>query len=60
MALMNRKLDASIETLFMMPKEVHSYVSSSGVKEVARFNGDVSEFVPEPVVRAFKVKFGYA
>ena len=60
MALMNRKLDPSIETLFMMPKEIHSYVSSSGVKEVARFNGDVSEFVPEPVVRAFKIKFGHA
>ena len=60
MALMNRKLDASIETLVMMPKEIHSYVSSSGVKEVAQFNGDVSEFVPEPVVRAFKAKYGYA
>jgi pantetheine-phosphate adenylyltransferase len=49
MALMNRHLDGRIETVFMMPKEEYSYVSSRLVKEVARFGGDVRGLVPEPV-----------
>lgn len=49
MALTNRKLAPEIETLFMMPKEIHSYVSSSTVREVATLGGDTSEFVPESV-----------
>jgi pantetheine-phosphate adenylyltransferase len=49
MALTNRKLAPEIETLFMMPNEIHSYVSSSTVREVAILGGDISEFVPEPV-----------
>ena len=49
MALTNRKLAPEIETLFMMPKETHSYVSSSTVKEVALLGGDISEFVPAAV-----------
>lgn len=52
MALTNRKLAPEIETLFMMPKEIHSYVSSSTVREVARFGGDTTEFVPPVVQRA--------
>ncbi len=52
MALTNRKLAPEIETLFMMPKEIHSYVSSSTVREVVRFGGDSSQFVP-PEVQAF-------
>jgi len=60
MALTNRKLDPSIETLFMMPKEIHSYVSSSTVREVARFGGNIAGFVPGPVRRAIDVKFGRA
>ena len=51
MALTNRKLAPEIETLFMMPKEIHSYVSSSTVREVARLGGDTSEFVPPAVQR---------
>ncbi len=51
MALTNRKLAPEIETLFMMPKEEHSYVSSSTVREVARFAGDTSLFVPPAVQR---------
>jgi len=47
MALTNRKLAPEIETLFMMPKESHSYVSSSTVKEVASLGGPVGDFVPE-------------
>ena len=51
MALTNRKLAPEIETIFMMPKEDHSYVSSSTVREVARYAGDTSLFVPAAVQR---------
>ena len=54
MALTNRKLAPEIETLFMMPKEEHSYVSSSTVREVARFGGDISLFVPPTVEKRIK------
>jgi pantetheine-phosphate adenylyltransferase len=58
MALTNRKLAPEIETLFMMPNEIHSYVSSSTVREAARLGGDTSDFVPRGVYRAIcrKVK----
>lgn len=49
MALMNRKLEARLETVFLTPKEDYTYLSSRIVKEVARLGGDVSPFVPEPV-----------
>jgi pantetheine-phosphate adenylyltransferase len=49
MALMNRRLNPSIETVFLMAKEEYSYVSSRLVKEVARLGGDVSGLVPESV-----------
>jgi pantetheine-phosphate adenylyltransferase len=58
MALTNRKLAPDIETLFMMPKEIHSYVSSSTVKKVARLRGDTREFVPAPVYRSLCDRFG--
>ncbi len=58
MALTNRKLAPEIETLFMMPKENHSYVSSSTVKEVAGLGGRTADFVPAPVRRALALKFG--
>jgi pantetheine-phosphate adenylyltransferase len=57
MALTNRKLAPEIETLFMMPKETHSYVSSSTVKEVAMLGGDTSDFVPECVQKVLARKF---
>ena len=57
MALTNRKLKPEIETLFLMPKQDHSYVSSSNVREVAKMGGDVSQFVPVPVQNALKDKF---
>lgn len=57
MALTNRKLAPEIETLFMMPKEIHSYVSSSTVKEVAALGGDISEFVPDCVRRVLEERF---
>ena len=46
MALMNRKLQQEIETVFMLPGEAYSYVSSRMVKEVYRLGGDVSDLVP--------------
>jgi len=57
MALMNRKLDADVETIFLMPKEEYTYLSSRLVKEIARLGGDVSSFVPACVVNALSRKF---
>ncbi len=57
MALTNRKLAPEIETLFMMPKEIHSYVSSSTVREVAELGGDTSEFVPPSVQQHLSARF---
>lgn len=50
MALMNRKLDSGVETVFLMPNEKFTYLNSSIVREIAKLHGDVTEFVP-PVVR---------
>ncbi len=58
MALTNRKLAPEVETLFMMPHEVHSYVSSSTVREVARLGGNTGEFVPVAVQKAIREKLG--
>jgi pantetheine-phosphate adenylyltransferase len=52
MALMNRKLESAVETMFLMPKEEYTYLSSRIVKEIARLGGDVSKFVPAPVAKA--------
>src|SRR5262249_44397356 len=52
MALMNRRLDAEVETVFMMPSEAYSYLSSRLVKEVASLGGDVSGLVAPPVATA--------
>jgi len=49
MALTNRKLASEIETLFMMPNENYSYVTASTIREIARYGGDTSLFVPKPV-----------
>jgi pantetheine-phosphate adenylyltransferase len=57
MALMNRKLQGSVETIFLMPKEDYTYLSSRLVKEIARLGGDVSKFVPPDVARALREKF---
>ncbi|MEI7865998.1 MAG: pantetheine-phosphate adenylyltransferase [Chthoniobacterales bacterium] len=56
MALMNRRLAPEVETIFLMPKEDYSYISSRIVKEVALFGGDVSGVVPAPVVAALREK----
>lgn len=56
---MNRKLDDGIETFFMLTRNEYSFISSSIVKEVAQFNGDVSNLVPPVVASALKKKFGF-
>jgi pantetheine-phosphate adenylyltransferase len=50
LALMNRKLNERVETIFMMPKDTYTFLSSRIIKEIAGLGGDVSAFVP-PVVR---------
>jgi pantetheine-phosphate adenylyltransferase len=57
MALMNRKLNGNVETIFLMPKEEYTYLSSRLVKEIARLGGDVSKFVPQVVAKALRQKF---
>jgi pantetheine-phosphate adenylyltransferase len=52
LALMNRKLEPNIETIFMMPRETYTFLSSKLVKEIAQLGGDVSAFVPPHVERA--------
>ena len=54
---MNRVLDEQIETFFIMTKNQYSFLSSSIVKEVAKYGGDVSELVPDLVNKALKEKF---
>lgn len=56
LALMNRKLDENIETIFMMPKDTYTFLSSRIVKEIARLGGDVSPFVPDHVQAALRAK----
>jgi pantetheine-phosphate adenylyltransferase len=58
MALTNRRLDNTIETVFMMPNEAYSFITSTIVKEVASFGGDVSTLVPPNVLERLKKKFG--
>ena len=57
MALMNRQLENKVETIFLMPKEEYTYLSSRIIKEIARLGGDVSKFVPPTVARALAKKF---
>lgn len=51
MALMNRQLSPTCETLFLMPKVEYSFVSSTMIRDIARFGGDISSFVPPQVAR---------
>ncbi len=56
-ALMNRRLHANIETVFMMPSQDYTFLSSTLVKEVASFGGSVNGLVPAAVEKALKIKF---
>src|SRR5438270_5739386 len=58
LALMNRKLDEGIETIFMMPKDTYTFLSSRIVKEIARLGGDVHDFVPAHVKAALAARLG--
>lgn len=58
LALMNRKLNERVETIFMMPKDTYTFLSSRIVKEIARLGGDVSAFVPPHVKRALTARVG--
>jgi pantetheine-phosphate adenylyltransferase len=56
LALMNRKLNENVETIFLMPNEKYTYLSSNIVREIARLGGDVSQFVPDVVRNALEKK----
>lgn len=60
LALMNRKLNERIETIFMMPKDTYTFLSSRIVKEIASLGGDVSPFVPGHVRTALTAKLALA
>ena len=59
LAAMNRHLTEQIETIFLTPTENFTFVSSSLVREVAQFGGDISSFVRPHVAAALKTKFGH-
>ena len=56
MALMNRKLDDHLVTVFLMPNEKYTYLNSSIVREIAGHKGDIREFVPPHVLHALEAK----
>lgn len=53
MSQLNRKLDPNLETMYLMASPEYSFLSSSGVKEIAKYGGNVSDLVPEIVERRF-------
>ena len=57
MGLMNRTLDKSLETIFMIPSEEYSFLSSKIIKEIASFHGNIASYVPPAVVKDLKNKF---
>ena len=56
MALMNRKIEPAVETIFLMPREEYTYLSARLVKEIARLGGNVDAFVPRSVAQALREK----
>jgi pantetheine-phosphate adenylyltransferase len=57
MALTNRKLSSTLETIFLVPREQYTYLNSSIVREIARLGGNISDFVPANVRRRLKQRF---
>lgn len=57
MGLMNRNLDKSLETIFMIPSEEYSFLSSRIIKEIATHHGDIANFVPPSVAKGLRDKF---
>ncbi|MBU1704365.1 MAG: pantetheine-phosphate adenylyltransferase, partial [Nanoarchaeota archaeon] len=60
MALVNRKLNPDIETIFIMTKDSYVFLSASVIKELAKYNGNITGLVPEIVDKKFKEKFKQA
>lgn len=58
MSLMNRKLNEEVETVFLMPAQEYIHLNSTIIKEVASFNGDISEYVPKNVEDKLNEKYG--
>ena len=58
LAGMNRRMDPAVESLFLMPSESYTYISSSFVREIAQLGGNVREFVPESVAKKLYRKLG--
>lgn len=58
MALVNRKLEPELETVFLMPTESYAYVSSRLVKEIAQLGGPIGGLVPPPIEKKLRLKFG--
>ncbi len=58
MSLMNRKLDNNIDTVFLMPDEKYTYISSSIIKEVLSLGGNIKDYVPSSVLKALDKKYG--
>lgn len=56
-AVLNKHLSSHIETIFLISDEEYNHISSSMIKEIAKFTGDVSDFVPKKVNEALKLKF---
>ncbi len=56
MALANRRLAPEVQSVYLMPSEAHTFVAASIVREIHRFGGDTSSFVPQPVQRALDLK----
>ena len=57
MSLTNRKLAPDVTTIFLMPNEKYTYLNSSLIRELAKFNADISDFVPDYVKEKLKSKF---
>jgi pantetheine-phosphate adenylyltransferase len=57
-ALMNRKIQPNVHTIFLLPNEKYTYLNSSIIREIAKYGQDVSDFVPKIVLNKLKEKFG--
>ena len=60
LALMNRRLEPNLETLFLMPREEYTYISSRLVKEICRLGGHIEQFVPPNVADALRSKLQHS
>ncbi|MCC7517814.1 MAG: pantetheine-phosphate adenylyltransferase [Verrucomicrobiae bacterium] len=60
MALMNRNLAPTVETIFLMPRDSYSYLSSRMTKQIAQLGGDISPFVMPHIEKALRRKYGFS